>query len=233
MDENRPSSDEQTQDTPPAAWDRAEVDRLLELFRSRRSVRFFENTPVSDEQIRMVLEAGRWAPSASNAQPWIFIVIKDAKRKSDLLSAMTTVGSRVKKEHPDFPWEEQARQMPRDPRLVYNAPVLIAICADLNTKSLRKYDAMSVDFRKELVMLSIAAAIENMMLMAAALGLGSLWMSPAFTEEVERLLHIPPDQRLAAMIPLGYPQRGRTTRSSRRSLESMLCHERLDPGTQG
>jgi nitroreductase len=228
MDEKLPPNREQAPDALLAAWDRAGIDRLLELFRSRRSVRFFESTPVPDEQVKLVLEAGRWAPSPANAQPWTFILIKDAKRKSDLLSVMTTVGSRVKREHPDFPWKEQARHTPRDPRLICNAPVLIAICADMNTELLRKYDAISTDFRKELVMLSMATAIENMMLMAAALGIGSLWLSPVFTEDIERLLHIPADQRLAAIVPLGYPQRGKVGKPSRRSLESMLRYENLD-----
>lgn len=52
-------------------------ESLLDLFRSRRSIRQYRPDPVPDELLDQVLEAGRWAPSASNRQPWDFIVIRD------------------------------------------------------------------------------------------------------------------------------------------------------------
>ncbi|MFX1393138.1 MAG: nitroreductase family protein [Promethearchaeota archaeon] len=50
---------------------------LLEFLKGRRSIRNFQNKLVSDKDIDMILEAGRWTPSASNKQPWQFIVIKN------------------------------------------------------------------------------------------------------------------------------------------------------------
>jgi nitroreductase len=50
---------------------------FLKFLKSRRSIRNFQEKPISDTEIAMILEAGRWAPSASNRQPWEFIVIKD------------------------------------------------------------------------------------------------------------------------------------------------------------
>jgi nitroreductase len=52
-------------------------DSLLELFKSRRSIRQYRPDPVPDELLEQVLEAGRWAPSASNRQPWDFVVVRD------------------------------------------------------------------------------------------------------------------------------------------------------------
>jgi nitroreductase len=50
---------------------------FLEFIRERRSIRAFQNKQIPEEEIEMILEAGRWAPSASNRQPWNFICIKD------------------------------------------------------------------------------------------------------------------------------------------------------------
>lgn len=50
-------------------------DLILELIKKRRSVRHFDGKPLSDEQMEQILEAGRWAPSGANAQPWRFIVV--------------------------------------------------------------------------------------------------------------------------------------------------------------
>ena len=49
----------------------------LDLLKSRRSIRKYKSTPVEDEKIKKCLEAARWAPSASNKQPWEFIIVKD------------------------------------------------------------------------------------------------------------------------------------------------------------
>lgn len=55
-----------------------EPSELLQLMKDRRSIRAFTQDPVPDEVIHMILEAGQWCQSASNKQPWRFIVIKDA-----------------------------------------------------------------------------------------------------------------------------------------------------------
>jgi len=52
-------------------------ENLLEFIKSRRSIRSFQDKQVPDNEIQMILEAGRWAPSASNKQPWEFYLIRD------------------------------------------------------------------------------------------------------------------------------------------------------------
>lgn len=52
-------------------------EELLEFIKHRRSIRSFQDKQIQDNEIEKILEAGRWAPSASNKQPWQFIVIKD------------------------------------------------------------------------------------------------------------------------------------------------------------
>jgi nitroreductase len=60
------------------------MNEVLEAIISRRTIRRFKSTPVEDEKLRMILEAGRWAPSFSNLQPWKFIVVKDLNLKAAL-----------------------------------------------------------------------------------------------------------------------------------------------------
>ena len=54
-----------------------EIDELLELMKTRRSMRRFKPDPIPDEYIEKMLEAARWSPSGANAQPWEFIIIKE------------------------------------------------------------------------------------------------------------------------------------------------------------
>ena len=54
-----------------------EPEDLLDFIKERRSIRLFQENEIPDEEIEMILEAGRWAPSGSNKQPWEFIVIKN------------------------------------------------------------------------------------------------------------------------------------------------------------
>jgi len=68
--------------------------KLLDVIRSRRSVRKYRKEPVTDLLINEILEAGRWAPSGMNNQPWRFVVIKDKSFK-EKLSAMTHYSSIV------------------------------------------------------------------------------------------------------------------------------------------
>ena len=54
-----------------------EPEEFLQFLKARRSIREFKDKEIPMEQIDMILEAGRWAPSASNLQPWEFIIITD------------------------------------------------------------------------------------------------------------------------------------------------------------
>jgi len=66
--------------TPLESWPSAEcpsAEATLTLLRERRSVRQYKPDPVPEEMLEQILEAGRWAPSASNRQPWSFIIVRD------------------------------------------------------------------------------------------------------------------------------------------------------------
>ncbi|MBD3354075.1 MAG: hypothetical protein GF364_21515 [Candidatus Lokiarchaeota archaeon] len=81
-------------------------DEVLELMKNRRSIRCYTKEEVSEDAIRKILEAGRWCQSASNVQPWRFIIIKNRKIIKSL-SKLATYG-----------------------KFTRDAPIVIAIVAD-------------------------------------------------------------------------------------------------------
>ncbi|MFW9988292.1 MAG: nitroreductase family protein [Candidatus Odinarchaeota archaeon] len=68
---------------------------FLKFLKGRRSIRSFQGKPIKENEIKMILEAGRWSPSASNRQPWEFIVIKN-KQILEKLSKMSFYGKFMK-----------------------------------------------------------------------------------------------------------------------------------------
>ena len=60
------------------------MNDVLKAIKNRRTIRRFKPNPIDEEMLQMILEAGRWAPSFSNLQPWRFIVIKDQGLKMAL-----------------------------------------------------------------------------------------------------------------------------------------------------
>jgi len=57
---------------------------IYEIIKTRRSVRAYQDRPVSDEVLERLLEAARWGPSARNLQPWKLVVVKDEQRRRGL-----------------------------------------------------------------------------------------------------------------------------------------------------
>jgi nitroreductase len=72
-----------------------EPNTLLKFLSERRSIRNFQDKIIPDEEIDMILEAGRWAPSASNRQPWEFIIIKD-REFINKIAKVASYGSFIK-----------------------------------------------------------------------------------------------------------------------------------------
>ncbi len=62
---------------------------ILEVIKTRRSIRKYKPAPVSEEEINKILEAGRWAPSANNSQPWRFIVLRSEEVRRKLADTLT------------------------------------------------------------------------------------------------------------------------------------------------
>jgi nitroreductase len=143
----------------------------------RRSIRSFEaDMEVPEEMVEEILRCGCQAPSAGNVQPWRFIVVRDAELKKALAAAA---------QGQDF---------------ITEAPVVIVVCADLASHSL-SYGQRGVELYS---IQDTAAATQNMLLAATALGLGACWVGAFREEDAARALRLVKDMRPLALIPVGY-----------------------------
>jgi len=171
---------------------------LLDVVRSRRSVRVYRTGKVTDKQLEMILEAARWAPSGANTQPWEFVVTRDrAKMK------------RVRQIY-DREWKQRKLEDPVNYKglkkdYVGDVSVLVLVCADPRTMRVYLTTRQPGD-REKLFQASVANAVEHMMLMAASMDLGTVWVS--VREEVEaelrELFKVPQPLRLLWIMPIGH-----------------------------
>jgi nitroreductase len=189
------------------------VDATMKAIQDRRSIRDYSEEPVSDHDLDMILEAARQAPSGENAQPWRFIVVKDegTRRK---LGALAGGGSGrrftaefvTKKMQERFSsLEDEAKKRAAFEKLtsgqvsafLANAPVNLVVCG--------KKDVWDMPY-------DTSAAIENMLLMVTALGLGACWViAPCIDirdeERIKALLGIPEGFKAVSIVSVGHPTR--------------------------
>lgn len=183
---------------------------LLDLIRSRRSIRRYATRPVPPKVLEELLEAARWAPSAHNRQPWRFAVLVDADRKRALAEAM---GARFRRDltGDGLPVAEVERQVSRSVVRIAQAPAAIVIF--LSMADMDRYaDAPRQALERTMAVQSVALAVQNMLLLAHAHGLGACWMcAPLFCPDVVRdVLGVPADWEAQALLTLGYPAEART-----------------------
>ncbi len=188
---------------------------LFEAIKGRKSIRRFKLTPVPDEDIKKILDAGRWAPSANNTQPWSFGVITD---KALLKKMAEAVREMIDRMVPFAESEKQAQRLAAYKSNYYTffeyAPALIVVfmeAYDAGTDRLLARMGYSAEDIKRLRpspgLQSVAAAIEHMLLAAHALGYGSCWMTgPTVAQEAfEKLLGFGKEKFIAALLPVGVP----------------------------
>jgi len=204
---------------------------LFDAIKGRKSIRRYKQTPVPDGDINKILDAGRWAPSASNTQPWSFVVIKD---KTLLIKMADAVRDMVDRMIPFAESEKQAQRLAAYKSNYYtffeHAPVVIAVLMegyDAGTERLLARMGYSAEDIKRLRPLpglqSVAAAVQNMLLAIHSLGYGSCWMTGPLVaqEEFEKLLGFGKETIIAALLPMGIPDENPPARN-RKPLEEVM-----------
>lgn len=198
----------------------------LNAITSRRSVKEYSPRKVSKETVFRILEAGRWAPSAHNAQPWRFIVIQDFATKQILSEAMA---SRWDKDMSKNGVQERQRVslLRASVERFEKAPIIIVAC--LTMENMDEYpDERRKKIEFVMAVQSVRArAVENMLLAAHGEGLGSCWFcAPLFCQDAVRsILKIPQHVDPQALITLGYPAT-RTNLPPRKPLEEIVHQNR-------
>ncbi|HBY56936.1 MAG TPA: NAD(P)H nitroreductase [Candidatus Atribacteria bacterium] len=157
--------------------------KFLDLVKTRQSVRKYLDKPVEREKIERCLEAVRLAPSASNSQPWSFIVIDDPKLKEAV--AKKTFDKLISFN-----------------RFSLQAPVLIIIISE-RPGFLNKVAEAIKD--KQFSLIDIGIAAEHFCLQATEEGLGTCMLGWFDEKGVKKLLNIPSNRRVELIITMGYP----------------------------
>ena len=205
---------------------------LLEFLKNRRTIRRFTPDPVPDDLVEKVLEAGRWAPSGYNMQPWDFVVIRKKELREAICGYIREFHRYIMKtENTREPWQQVPYHPNNDPGMDYKgAPVFILILHDTRTmKGLPT--AMQYDRERcqTIQISSMANTYLYMALAAEALGLASEWISSvatAYPQAMTRqLLGVPDHYEIYDMMALGYPAYRLDSRKLLRERDSMVHYD--------
>jgi F420 biosynthesis protein FbiB-like protein len=185
---------------------RSEADNFLNLLMNRRSIRWYLPRQVDEALLRTVVEAGRWAPSAHNRQPWRLVVLTDPDTKLRLAQAMADRLRRERIADGDDASEIDA-DVKRSVEKLQQAAALIVVCMTMEAMD-RYADERRNSLERVMAVQSTAMAGQNMLLMAQKLGLGACWVcAPLFAdEEAIDVLNCPQDWEPQGLIMLGWPQ---------------------------
>jgi len=168
----------------------------------RRSIRKFSNKSVPKEIIDTIISAGMVASSAKNRQPWKCIVLGN-KHKEEFLACME-MGIKREETNTMLPQSKSGLTDAKNTlRIMREAPVLIVI---LNTNGKSPFVSLNADERFTEICdnLSIGAFIENMLLQAQELGIGTLWIANTCFAYRELISYLNTEFQLTGAIALGY-----------------------------
>ena len=163
---------------------------LLDVIVSRRSIRNYKAEEVPQEIVERILEAGRYAPSADNEQPWHFIVVTELEIKDKLSKGR---------------WNSFIR----------DSAFTVVGCAYAGSAYSRKWSTIDTTI-----------ALQNMVIAAWSLGIGSCWVGDFEEAEVKRILHVPKDWRIISLISFGYPDET-PSKSTRKPLKEIASYNRF------
>ncbi len=179
-------------------------NETLKTIRGRHSVRTFLKDDVTDDEIAALLHAANHAPSAHNQQAWRFIILRGEK-KQELAQLVNTQSAA-------FP-RPAAALLRMGAKSILSAPVVIAVAntGDLikrGTELFKVEKEAAHDFFRTMEIQSSAAAVENMLLAATSLGLGTVWLGVLYLikDPVLRFLG-EPEGEFMAVVPVGRPAR--------------------------
>jgi nitroreductase len=168
----------------------------LDAIAARRSIRKFNDTPIEDRMLQTILAAAIQAPSGKNRQPWRFIIVKGDKRWE--MVRIMREGIANTKARGEDPGSSEGSV-----KVMEQAPVTIFI---FNPQGLQPWLEHSPEqmYNDVVDIQSIGAAIQNMLLAAQDLGLGSLWICDIFYAYEELCRWLDEKGEMIAAVSLGY-----------------------------
>jgi nitroreductase len=176
----------------------------IEAIMTRRSIRQYKDTPVTDWQLKTVLEAIQWAPSWANTQCWEIIVVKDPAIKEQLAGTLS----------PANPSTEAIKK----------APIVIVGCARKGKSGY--YKGQAITSKGDWLMYDMGLAMENLSLAAHSIGLATVQIGAFIPENAEKVLGMPDDVTVVAMTPLGVPAAD-SRAPKRRAIEEFVHYDKF------
>ncbi|WKY43742.1 nitroreductase family protein [Eubacteriaceae bacterium ES2] len=175
---------------------------IKEVIFERRSIRKYKDETITDDKLKKIVEAAVYAPSATNLQPWYFVVIKSEIEMEKLRKAMNRTATQLQPQlekrfqnHPDV-----AKETLRFIDNLGGAPACILVF-----EYRKEYETLQTTITQ-----SIAAAIQNLLLAAWDEGIGSCWLTAPLEVDVDEEIHktFALDKgKMVALISLGYPEK--------------------------
>ncbi len=147
---------------------------IIDIIKGRRSIRKYDKKKVPLETIKELIEAGIYAPTASNIQPWYFIIIDDEKVCNQIKAF--------------------------SPGLLGGPPNLIIVCSDRK----KAYEKGGAFARDEWSIIDVSMASQNILLMAAEKGIATCVVKSYNKEAVKKILSLPEEISVDLIISLGY-----------------------------
>ena len=197
--------------------------RLLEGIRTTRAIRRLRPDPVPRELIRKVCEAGTYAPSGGNRQPWYFIAVTERERRA-------WVAERYRKAFREYiaPALEAAKAPGFPEAKKRNARAALHLADHLHEAPVHLFVAGWKRRGSEQAQ-ALFPAIQNILLACRAVGLGAslTTLHTSFRAELDAWLGLPPEIPSCALLPIGWP-RGKFGTPPRASVDEKLCYERFD-----
>lgn len=201
-----------------------ETADLAQLIKTRRSIHSFQDKPVAEAPLLKAIELATWAPNGSNRQSWRFYLIMNKEMINSIANTIELTMSRMMSRGRSVPPGGTTTSSPGgEPRSnpLRSAPVLIVVASQKYINPIIKMieervkNVGEVEEAKKAIdglqivnprIQSVAAAIAYLVLVLHQMGLGSLWMTgPLWAKaDIEKLLEIPNDLDIVALVPVGY-----------------------------
>ena len=158
------------------------MGEFMDIMRTRRSIRKYEDRDISDKDLGRILESVKWSPSWANTQCWEVVVVKDASTKEKLQATLI--------------------KNPATKAMV-QAPVVLALCGKVQSAGFYSGEAMTKF--GDWLLFDLGIATQNICLTAKDLGLGTVIVGQFEHDKAREILGVPNDFEVVVLIPLGYP----------------------------
>jgi len=184
--------------------------KLLQLMKNRRSIRKYGKGPVSLEESYQILEAGRYAPSGANLQPWIYVIVTDSELKEKIREEAERVERKFHQNaSPQLKGWLNGQRITPEKGFLTEAPALVVVAG-----------LTKAPYWLESTWISIA----YILLSVESRNLGTLTYTPSETDFLNSLLNIPEAYRPVAILPIGHPAERPSPESRARKPLKQLVH---------